>query len=369
MAAGRRHQLVGARGAHRSKAHAGRRLLVRVEHEILTLHTRDPFVIARGAYAEHVNVLVRLTGDDGEFGLGEAAPNAYYGESPESAVEALERAVPLLAGNDGVDVEAVEDELRATLPGARSVTAALSVAIHDLVAKRLSMSVHTLWGLETGGSPLSSFTIPIGDQSVLAERVARAAEYPILKIKLGTGDERRILEIVRSAAPDKTLRVDANAAWSRGHAAEMLEELARHDVELLEQPLPADDIEGLRDLQARTSIPIIADESCRVAADVPRLAGAVRGINIKLAKCGGLVEARRMIGAARTCGMSVMAGCMIESSVGISGIAQLAPMLDYADLDGAALLADDPFTGVSIPGGRIVFPEGPGIGARRRDAA
>ena len=342
---------------------------MRVEHEILTLHTRDPFVIARGAYAEHVNVLVRLTDDDGEYGLGEAAPNAYYGETPRGAVAALERAAPLLARKGRKNVEAIEDELRAAFPESRSVTAALSIAMYDLAAKRQSTSVHRAWGLEAGDAPLSSFTIPIGDQSVLAERVARAAEYPILKIKLGAGDERRILEIVREAAPDKTLRVDANAAWSREHAAEMLAVLAEHDVELLEQPLPADDIDGLRELQSRTAIPIIADESCRVAADVQRLAGVVHGINIKLAKCGGLSEARRMISAARARGMSVMAGCMIESSVGISGIAQLAPLLDYADLDGAALLADDPFTGVSIPGGRIVFPDGPGIGVRRRDAA
>lgn len=341
---------------------------MRVEHEILTLHTRDPFVIARGTYAEHVNVLVRVTDEDGEHGLGEAAPNRYYGETSASAIEALGRAATLLAGSDWSNVGSVEDELRARLPEARSVTAALSVAMHDLAAKRRSLPLYRVWGLDPADAPLSSFTIPIGDPSVLAERIARAAEYPILKIKLGTTDEHMVLEIVRRAAPEKTIRVDANAAWTRGHAAEMLAVLAEYDVELLEQPLPAHDIDGLRELQSRTSIPIIADESCRVAADVARLAGAVRGINIKLAKCGGLTEARRMVSAARAAGMSVMAGCMIESSVGISGVAQLAPLLDYADLDGAALLADDPFTGVTIPGGRIVFSGTPGIGARERDA-
>lgn len=341
---------------------------MRVEHEILTLHTRDPFVIARGGYPEHVNVLVRVTADDGEFGLGEAAPNAYYGENARSAVEALERAAPLLTEHSGDDVEAMEDELRAALPGARSVTAALSIALYDLAAKRQSLPLHRMWGLDPADAPLSSFTIPIGDLSVLEERVLRAAEYPILKIKLGAGDERRVLEIVRGAAPGKTLRVDANAAWSREHAVEMLAVLAGHEVELLEQPLKADDVDGLRELQSRTTIPIIADESCRVAADVERLAGAVHGINVKLAKTGGLAEARRLIRAARDRGMSVMAGCMIESSVGISGIAQLAPLLDYADLDGAALLADDPFIGVSIPEGRITFPGDPGIGVRKREA-
>ena len=341
---------------------------MRVEHEILTLHTRDPFVIARGAYAEHVNVLVRLIGDDGEVGLGEAAPNAYYQETPATAVEALALAAPLLEG-DPASPENAEDELRARFPHARSVTAALSVALHDLAARRRSVAVHAQWGLDASDAPLSSFTIPIADESVLAERIARAEQYPILKIKLGGGDERRVLDIVRRAAPHKTLRVDANAAWSREHATAMLAVLADHAVELLEQPLAANDVEGLAELQARTSIPIIADESCRTADDIPRLVGAVAGINIKLAKCGGLAEALRMVRAARAAGLRVMAGCMIESSVGISGIAQLAPLLDYADLDGAALLADDPFTGVSIPGGRIVFPAAPGIGARRRDTA
>lgn len=342
---------------------------MRVEHEILTLHTRDPFVIARGGYPEHVNVLVRLTDAGGEFGLGEAAPNKYYGETVAGALDALGRAAPLLSGRDAADaadVEAIEDELRATLPEARSLTAALSVALHDLAAKRRSVSVRELWGLDSSRAPLSSYTIPIADPAVLAERVQRASEYPVLKIKLGAGDERLILDTVRDAAPEKTLRVDANAAWSRAHATEMLEVLAGHDIELLEQPLAADDIEGLRELQERTAIPIIADESCRVASDVERLAGVVRGINIKLAKCGGLVEARRMIAAARAHDMSVMAGCMIESSVGISGIAQLAPLLDYADLDGAALLADDPFRGATIDDGVIRLPAGSGLGVEQR---
>lgn len=342
---------------------------MRVEHEILTLHTRDPFVIARGAYAEHVNVLVRVVDDDGECGLGESAPNAFYGETPGSAVAALGRAAPMLEGRACDEGAALEGELRRALPDARSVTAALSVAMLDLQARKLGLPVHRMWELEPADAPLSSFTISIADEAALAEQVARAAAYPVLKIKLGAGDEQRILAIVRRAAPDKVLRVDANAAWSRARAAEMLPVLAEHGVELIEQPLAADDVDGLRELTSLSPIPIIADESCRVAEDVPRLAGAVHGINIKLAKCGGIHEARRMIEAARGCGMSVMAGCMIESSVGISGVAQLAPLLDYADLDGAALLADDPFTGVSIHGGRVIFPSGAGIGARRRDTA
>lgn len=342
---------------------------MRVEHEILTLHTRDPFVIARGAYPEHVNVLVRVIDDAGEFGMGEAAPNAYYGETVASAVAALRPALAVLARTGLEDVDIAERELRAAIPASRSVTAAVSVALHDLAGKRRGVPVYRMWGLDPESAPVSSFTIPIGDESVLAERVERAAEYPVLKIKLGSGDERRVLDIVRGAAPGKTLRVDANAAWSREHAIDMLAVLESHHVELLEQPLAAEDVEGLALVQSRTGIPIVADESCRVTEDIHRLAGAVAGVNIKLAKCGGLGEARRMALVARERGMRVMAGCMIESSVGISGIGQIAPMLDYADLDGAALLADDPFTGVSIPGGRITFPPDDGIGARRRQSS
>jgi L-alanine-DL-glutamate epimerase-like enolase superfamily enzyme len=160
--------------------------------------------------------------------------------------------------------------------------------------------------------------------------------------------------------------VDANAAWTPKHALRMIELLRELDVEFVEQPLPPHDLDGLRFVRERSALPIVADESCLVAADVARLAGVVDGINIKLAKCGGLREALRMIATARAHGMLVMAGCMIESSLGITAAAHLAPLLDHADLDGAALLADDPFVGATIEGGRIALPAGAGLGVARR---
>ena len=168
------------------------------------------------------------------------------------------------------------------------------------------------------------------------------------------------------AAPGKTLRVDANAAWTPKHALRMIGLLAELGVEFVEQPLPPHDLEGLRFVRERSVLPVIADESCIVATDVPRLAGAVDGINIKLSKCGGLREALKMVATARAHGLLVMAGCMIESSLGITAAAHRAPALDYADLDGAALLADDPFSGASIAGGRITIPDAPGLGVTRR---
>jgi L-alanine-DL-glutamate epimerase-like enolase superfamily enzyme len=338
---------------------------VKLSHEVISLNTLYPFVIARGGYAAHENVVVRLVDDDGVEGWGEAAPNRYYGESVGSVAAALEQFVPALSAANGWSLEAIEAQLNRRLRGNGSAKSAISAALHDIVGKRLGVPVYRMWGLDAADVPQSSFTIGIADNEGLTKRVADAAEYPILKVKLGTDRDMEIVRVVREAAPGKRLRVDANAAWSPAEALAMAAFLKDQDVEFIEQPVAAHDIEGLRFVRARSPLPIIADESCLVATDIPRLAGAVDGINIKLAKCGSLREAVRMVHVARSFGMMVMAGCMIESSLGISAIAQLAPLLDYADLDGAALLRDDPFSGVSIAGGSIRLSEGPGLGVTR----
>lgn len=340
---------------------------MKLSHEVISLHTRYPFVIARGGYAAHENVVVRIEGDDGVEGLGEAAPNRYYGETIGSVIAALERFEPVLATADAWSLESIEAQLDRTLRRNGSAKSAVSAALHDLVGKRLGIPVYRLWGLDAADAPQSSFTIAIADNEGLRRRVADAAQYPILKVKLGTDRDTEIVRVVRDAAPDKKLRVDANAAWSPTEAVRMIDFLSDHDIEFVEQPVAAYDIAGLRFVRERSRLPIVADESCIVATDIPRLAGAVDGINIKLAKCGSLREAVRMIHTARAFGMSVMAGCMIESSLGISAIAQVAPLLDFADLDGAALLDGDPFSGVSIEGGRIALSERPGLGVSRTD--
>jgi len=186
-----------------------------------------------------------------------------------------------------------------------------------------------------------------------------------LKIKLGTDRDEAILRTVRDTT-DKPLRVDANAGWTRERALAMLPVLKEYGVEFLEQPLPPDDLEGIAAVRRRGVLPVVVDESCIVASDIPRLAGAVDGVNIKLAKCGSLREALRMIATARAHGMLVMVGCMIESSLGITAAAHFTPLVDAADLDGAALTVNDPFTGATIDGGQIRLPTGPGLGVRRR---
>lgn len=342
---------------------------MRLRAERLALRTRRQWVISRTAYTEHVNVVVSLATGDGVIGYGEAAPNRFYEETVESALSAATRLAPLLQDADEWAIEELEARLAAEAPRDASVRAALSAALHDILGKRLGAPVYRIFGLDPDRAPLSSFTIAITSPDELLQRVLDAADYPLLKIKLGTDRDEEIVRTVRDAAPGKRLFVDANAAWSAERAVRMIEVLAESGVELVEQPLARDDVDGHAWVRERSPLPIIADESCATAADIPGLVGAVDGINIKLAKCGSLREAMRMVHVARAHQLSVMAGCMIESSLGISAIAQIAPLLDYADLDGAALLADDPFSGVRMVAGELRFPDDPGLGSAPVSAA
>ena len=340
---------------------------MKLAHEIVTVHTTHPFIIARGGSSEHRTVVVRVSDEDGAEGWGEAAPSRFYGETPETVTAALGRLAPVLEHADAWSLEAIELEMNRALGRNGSAKSAVSAALHDLIGKRLGVPLWKLWGLDPARAPRSSFTIAIApDEATLRRRVEEAAQYPILKIKLGTDRDHEIVRAVRHAAPEKVLRVDANAAWTAKEALRMIEICLDYGVELVEQPLAPHDLEGLRYVRERSPLPIVADESCIVATDIPKLAGAVDGINIKLAKCGGLREALRMIATARAHGMLVMCGCMIETTLGIAAAAHFAPLLDCADLDGAALLSDDPFEGVGIGNGSISLPDAPGLGVSRR---
>lgn len=337
---------------------------MRLEFQLQTVHTRHPFIIARGGQSAFRVVWVRLTDDDGVEGWGEAAPSRYYGETAETVMAALAHYATVLEQAGAWSLEAVEHSLATVLRGNAAARAAISAALHDLTARRLGVPLWTLWGLDRTRAPLSSFTIGIApDEATLRARVREAARYPILKIKLGTSWDRQIVRAVRDEAPSAVLRVDANAAWTVREALGILETLHAAGVDMLEQPLPAADLAGTRFVRERASLAVVVDESCVVAADIPRLADHVDGINIKLAKCGSLREALRMISVARAHQLRVMCGCMVETTLGIAAAAHLAPLLDDADLDGAALLVDDPFTGPGMaPDGRLVLGDAPGLG-------
>ena len=339
-------------------------MALRLFHEILDIETAYPFGIARGTVQAYRRVWVRLVDDDGVEGWGEADPSYYYGETADTVVAALATLGPALPA-DPFDLEAAEARLAATLKYNPSARSALSAALHDLVGKRLGVPLWKLWGLDPAAAPPSDFTIGLDTLDVIRRKVREAAAYPILKIKVGTPDDRAVLRAVREET-DKRIRVDANAGWTLKEAMQRLPLLEEMGVELIEQPLAPDDLDGLRVLRSATRLPIIADESCKTAADIPRLVGAVDGINIKLAKCGSLREALRMVAVARAHHLKVMVGCMMETSLGITAAAHLTPLLDYVDLDGAALLKHDPFRGAGIEGGRVSLPTLPGLGVTRR---
>ncbi|HEV8509530.1 MAG TPA: dipeptide epimerase [Gemmatimonadales bacterium] len=335
--------------------------------EQCSITTRHPFVIARGSTNGYKRAWVRLVDGDGQEGWGEADPSSFYGESLESVLTAFERLGPHLP-RDPFDLEAAEHRWEQVLPRNGAARAALSAALHDLVGKKLGQPLWRLWGLDPKKAPLSSFTIGLDTPEKMRAKVREAGEYPILKVKLGTDHDEEILHTVREVT-DKPMRVDANAGWDVKRAKQMIPKLKECGVEFLEQPLVPEDLDGLADVRRVATahhLPVVVDESCLVAADIPRLVGRVDGINIKLAKCGSLREALRMIATARAHGMLVMVGCMIETSLGITAAAHFTPLVDAADLDGAALTVDDPFTGATIAKGQIRLPTEPGLGVRRR---
>jgi L-alanine-DL-glutamate epimerase-like enolase superfamily enzyme len=332
--------------------------------EVLELRTRHPFVIARGGQSDHRTVWVRLTDGEGLEGWGEAAPSKFYGETADTVLAAL-KVYSTMLPDDPFKVEEAERRWESRLRGNAAARAALSAALHDLIGKRLGIPVYRLWGLDPCMAPKSTFTIGLDAPERIKTKVLEAEQYPILKVKLGTDQDVEILRAIREAT-DKEIRVDANCGWTVKRTIRMLPILDEFGVTVLEQPLPPDDLDGLAAIAAQADIPVIADESCLTAVDIPPLVGKVDGINIKLAKCGGLREALRMIAVARAHGLMVMVGCMIESSLGITAAAHVTPLVDIVDLDGAALLANDPFDGARIDGGQVTLPSGPGLGVRRR---
>jgi L-alanine-DL-glutamate epimerase-like enolase superfamily enzyme len=330
------------------------------EFERVSLPLADDFTISRGTQETAENVVVRLTDEGGMTGHGAAAPSPHYGET----VDTVEAVLPALVEEaesvgDPHAVERIERRMHDRVRQNPAARAAVSIALHDLAAKRLGVPLYRLWGLDAAACPLTSFTIGLDSVDRVREKTEDAVDagYPVLKLKLGTDRDAALLEAVREAAPDATLRVDANEAWTPREAVEKSHLLADHDVEFVEQPVPAEHPDGLRYVYERSAVPVAVDESVETLADVPQVADCCDVVNLKLMKCGGLREARRMIHTARAHGLEVMLGCMVETNAAIAAACHLAPLLDYADLDGALLLADDEYDGLDLSGGEIRLPD------------
>lgn len=325
----------------------------------LELSTRHEFRIARGGRKNWEHLLVTLE-HKGRIGRGEVAATAYYGENAATARAALAAWEPLLP-SDPWDVQGFEARAQDRLNWNRAAWNAIDMALWDLRGQETGLPVWKLLGVDPAQMPLSSFTVGLADWETMAVKLDEAKDYPILKIKVGGADDLNTLRRIRERSSQR-LRVDANAAWRRDEALALLPKLADLGVEFVEQPLAPEDLDGLAWLAARSPLPLFVDESCHVATDVPKLADKVAGVVVKLVKTGGPTEALRLVHAARAHGLSLMLGCMIESSLGITAAAHLGPLMDTLDLDGHWLLAHDPFRGVSGENGRLVLPEGPGLG-------
>ena len=323
------------------------------------LQLKEPFTIAHGTRTVQPSLIVELKEGD-LSGYGEATATSYYGLTLEGMVEKMESLREAIEATPVETPEQYWEAMRAHLGDDPFLLCALDEAAHDLYARRQGKALYELWGLDTGHLPLTNYTIGIAPVAEMVRKMEKTP-WPVYKIKLGTDHDLDIIRALREHTA-AAFRVDANTAWTAEQTIAYAPRLRELGVEFIEQPLKADDWEGMARVFRESVLPVIADESCQREGDVDRCHGYFHGVNIKLMKCGGLTPARRMIARARERGLQVMVGCMTESSVGISAIAQLLPLLDYVDMDGALLLKDDPATGVRIHEGKVFYPDKAGTG-------
>lgn len=343
-----------------------------LRYEVLDLPLRDPFVIARADHGSGQSVrtvLVEVWDErfPGLVGLGEGYPDRFYGETPETMVAVwpllLEAIGRFEASKEGL--AAAGAAMAAAIRGHGAAKCAVDIALHDLVGQVVGLPLVDLLGCSREIPP-TDFTLGLDEPAVVAERARRAAAFKALKIKVGGPADLATLEAVR-AVYGGPLRVDANTGWTPEIARLVLPRLVELGVEVIEQPFPARRLDWLADLQAASSIPVVADESVVFIDDLDALVGVVAGVNVKLAKCGGVGPAREMLVRARELGFRTFLGCMEETSVVIAASAAVASLAEWVDLDGCLLLADDPIEGLELDDeGRWQVGTGPGLGVRRK---
>jgi len=307
-------------------------------------------------------------GRDGLVGYGEGAPIPRYNETPQSVKYAVETVRGLLEKADPTQFSKIMAEVFKRIEGQWAAKAAIDIALMDWNGQKLGVPLYRYFGLDPKDAPVTTFSIGIDNPETTKAKVEEAADFPILKIKVGLDSDEATMAAVR-AVTKKPLRVDANEGWTdKETAVRKINWLETQGVEFVEQPMPADRIEDTRWVRSRVHLPIIADESCLHAQDIPKVKDAFDGINVKLDKAGGVLEAYRMIQIAKSFGMKTMLGCMVSSSCTVTAAAHLSPLVDYADLDGNLLIANDPYVGVTVRVGKLILPDKPGLGLTRRKA-
>jgi L-alanine-DL-glutamate epimerase-like enolase superfamily enzyme len=328
-----------------------------------TLELKHVFTIAVSSRTTTPVVLAEIA-YGGLVGYGEASMPPYLGETQETAAAFLSK-VDLSRYPDPLQLETITADIDAIAPGNPAAKASIDIALHDVAGKLMNRPWYDIWGFDKSRAPFTSFTIGIDTPDVVRQKVREAAEYKILKVKLGRDNDKEMIETIRSVT-DKPITVDANQGWTdRQKALDMIHWLNERHVLLVEQPMPKDVVDDMAWITERSPLPTIADEFCQRLPDVRRAYGVFSGINIKLMKCTGMREAHKMLLVARSLGMKVMLGCMTETSCAISAASHLAPMVDWADLDGALLIKNDAFAGTRIVGGKVTLSDRPGIGVTK----
>lgn len=325
------------------------------------LELKDTFRISHTARDVQPTLIVELS-HNGYTGYGEAAATSYYGVTVEGMSALIKSLEPLIEANIEKAPEVLWEILQPHFKGNSFAQCALDIALHDLHGKRNHQPLYKLWGLQLNNLPLSNYTIGIDTVEKMVQKM-QDFPWPLYKIKLGTDDDVALVKELRKHS-DSVFRVDANGAWTAEQTITNAKLLKDLNVEFIEQPLPASDWEGMAEVYQKSVLPVIADESCITETDVQKCAGYFHGVNIKLTKCGGLTPARRMIFEAKKLGMKVMVGCMTESTIGLSAIGQLLPLLNYVDMDGGMLIKNDIADGVKVADGKTLFPEINGTGAK-----
>jgi L-alanine-DL-glutamate epimerase-like enolase superfamily enzyme len=327
------------------------------------LKFRHPFSIAAGQRTGTKVVYVELN-LNGHTGYGEAALPDYLPETQKTVMDFLSK-VRIEKFDLTKDTESTLDFLFSFNPKNYPAIAALDMAIYDWKGKILNKPLHVLWNLNKNNCPETAFTIGMDSPDMIIKKVKDAKDFNLLKVKLGGQTDKIIVQTIRYVT-DKAICVDANQGWKdREFALDMIHWLKEQEAIFVEQPLPKNNLDDAQWLKEKSPLPVIADEAVQTLSDIEKISDAYHGINIKLMKCGGLNEAMKMIKRARELNLKVMIGCMSESSCGVSAAAQLAPLADWADLDGPLLISNDPFSGIKYINGKIVLSNLPGIGVKK----